>query len=83
MRKVIAVLFLMLVVCGCATVKKNYILTESEQYYFIPAGTPFNAVIVKGQAPVEVRRVKDTWGVDAGYLAKLQEEANAAVIKPK
>jgi hypothetical protein len=64
-------------------VHKTYILSETESYYFIPAGTTFNAVVEKGKPPIEVVRVKDTWAVDAGYLAKLQEEANAGALSPK
>ena len=74
------------VVClqGCATFQpKTYVLTETESYYYIPPNTSFNAQLVKDGPIVEVRRVQPTWAVDAGYLAKLQEAANAAVIKPK
>ena len=74
--------FVIWVLSGCASVHKSYVLTETEQYYFIPAGTPFNAVLVKGQPPVEVIRAKDTWAIDASYLVKLQEEANAHVLNP-
>ncbi len=68
--------------CRYSKPKGVYILRESEQYYFIPAGTPFNAVIRKGEPPVEVIRNSDTWAVDAGYLMKLQKEANARVLEP-
>ena len=51
-------------------------------YYYIPPGTPFNAVVQKGEPPIEVIRNVGTWAVDAGYLAKLQAEANAVILEP-
>lgn len=68
--------------CRYAKPKAVYILRESEQYYLIPAGTPFMAVVRKGEPPIEVIRNSDTWAVDAGYLMKLQKEANARVLEP-
>jgi hypothetical protein len=66
---------------GCASFGRNtYILTETEQYYFIPPNTAFNAQLVKDGPVVEVKRTQPTWAVDAGYLAKLQEEANAKTL---
>lgn len=77
---VIAVVLLAVVILlgGCSF--RRYILSETEQYYLIPAGTTFNAVVLKGQPPIPVTRDKDTWAVDAGYLAKLQEDANANAL---
>lgn len=73
-----------LLMAGCRYQKRKavYILRESEQYYLIPAGTPFTAIVRKGEPPVEVIRNSDTWAVDAGYLLKLQKEANARVLDP-
>ena len=59
-----------------------FVLNESEQYYYIPAGTPFMAIVEKGKPPVQVIRNVGTWAVDAGYLKKLQTEANAEILKP-
>lgn len=74
---VVAVLFL----SGCSSFdRRNIILSETEQYYFIPAGTPFRAVLVKGEEPIEVTRDRNTWAVDAGVFAKLQESANMNVL---
>ncbi len=81
---IILVVIAAVLTSGCAYEKRKdvYILRESEQYYFIPAGTPFTAVVRKGEPPVEVIRNSDTWAVDAGYLMKLQKEANARVLEP-
>ena len=82
-HKGFCIALILAVVClgGCSTFnKQNIILSETEQYYFIPAGTPFKAVIVKGEEPIEVTRDKNTWAVDAGYLVKLQEKANENVL---
>lgn len=83
MRKLIAVSVLfVLILTGCASFKpKTYVLTESEQKYFIPANTPFNAILVTGEPVVEVRRTVPTWAVDAGNLARLEESANACTLK--
>ena len=83
MKKLITVSLLTLfILTGCASFKpKTYVLTESEQKYFIPANTPFNAVLVTGGPIVEVRRTVPTWAVDAGNLAKLEEQANACTLK--
>ena len=83
MKKLIAMIALfMLILTGCSTFSpKNYILTESELKYFIPPDTAFNAVIVTGGPVVEVRRTQPTWAVDAGTLAKLEEQANACIIR--
>ena len=78
----IVLLLVGLMAAGCSGWrKKTYILTETQQYYFIPAGTPFHAVMVKGQKPVEVIRDQPTWAVDAGYLMKLQKEANRRALE--
>jgi hypothetical protein len=39
--------------------------------------------VVKDGPVVEVRRTQPTWAIDAGYLVKLQEEANAKVLQKK
>ena len=71
-----------LIFAGCAMFQpKNYVLTETEQQYFIPADTPFSARLVKDGPIVEVRRTQPTWAVDAGQLATLQEQANACTLK--
>ncbi len=79
----LAILCLLVIsISGCASIGRNtYILTESESYYYIPPNTSFNAQLVKGGPVVEVKRVKGTYAVDADYLIKLQEEANAQVLK--
>ena len=82
MRRMMAVALLALLASGCVLGRrKTIILTETERYYFIPAGTPFHAVVIKGQPPIEVIRGKDSWCVDSGYLLKLQKEANREVLK--
>lgn len=86
MKRLTVVVLVLAAVClsGCryGKPKRMYILRESEQFYLIPAGTPFNAVVKKGDPPVEVVRNSDTWAVDAGYLLKLQKEANARILEP-
>ncbi len=85
MKKLFYVLIgclLLVALTGCGTTRPM-ILTETGQYYFIPAGTPFTAVVYKDEPPVEVTRTKPSWVVDAGYLATLQEEANAIVLELK
>lgn len=76
------VLLTVVVFTGCAMFQRppSYILTETESYYFIPPNTPFKARLVKDGPLVEVQRVQPTWAVDAGYLAKLQEAANAVTL---
>lgn len=83
MKKIISISVLfVLIFTGCASFKpKTYVLTESEQKYLIPANTPFSAQLTTGGPVVEVRRTVPTWAVDAGNLAKLEEQANACVIK--
>ena len=67
---------------GCASIlHKNYVLTETESYYFIPADTPFKARLIKNGPIEEVRRTRDSWVVDSGYLVQLQEKANANTFK--
>ncbi len=66
---------------GCASLGRNtLILTDKETYYFIPAGTPFKARIVKDGPLVDVVRDRGSFNVDAGYLAELQEAANARAL---
>jgi len=85
MKRLIVVMVIAIMSAGCSYGRQGgiYILNESEQYYLIPAGTPFNAVIQKGQPPIEIMRNVPTWAVDAGYLNRLQQEANAAVLEPR
>lgn len=73
-----------LVSAGCQYQRRSviHVLKESEQYYWIPARTPFMAVVIKGEPPIQVIRNVGTWAVDAGYLHKLQTEANAEILKP-
>ena len=72
----------LLLTSGCASFgKSTVILTDKEAYYFIPAGTPFKARIVKDGPLVEVTRDRDSYNLDAGYLAELQETANARVLQ--
>lgn len=80
----IVVVGIVLVSAGCPYQRQSkiFILKESEQYYYIPAGTPFMAIVEKGKPPVQVIRTAGTWAVDAGYLHKLQTEANARVLEP-
>lgn len=77
----VALLAAMVVLCGCNYSRGVLILSESQQYYFIPAGTPFNAVVIKGQPPIQVVRDKPTWAVDAGYLFELQKAANRRALE--
>lgn len=67
---------------GCAMFPRqpSYILSETEQYYYIPPNTPFKCQLEKDGPLVEVQRMQPTWAVDAGYLAKLQEAANAEIL---
>jgi len=80
MKKILLIVVLGMFLSGCGSAKR-WVLTESEQYYFIPKGTEFNAVIIKGQAPVPIVRSQDTWAVDAGFLAELHEEANRKALE--
>jgi hypothetical protein len=67
---------------GCSSFqRKNYVLTETEQMYFIPPNEPFRARLTKDGPVEEVRRTLPSWAVDAGYLAKLQEEANSHITR--
>ena len=67
---------------GCASVlHKNYVLTETESYYLVPANTSFKARLVKDGPIEEVRRTADSYAVDSGYLVKLQEMANVNTFK--
>jgi len=76
------ILFLIFCVAGCTYFpRKNYVLTETEQMYFIPPNESFRARLTKDGPVEEVRRTLPSYAVDAGYLAKLQEEANANVLK--
>ena len=52
-------------------------------YFLIPAGTPFKAMIIKNGPLEDVVRTSDSYNVEAGYLLKLQEEANARVLVPR
>ena len=71
----------LLLTSGCASFgKSTLILTDKETYYFIPPGTPFKARIVKDGPLVDVVRDKGSFNVDAGYLAELQESANAKAL---
>jgi hypothetical protein len=81
---ILVVVGIVLVTPGCRYQRRRgiFVLRESEQYYYIPAGTPFMAVVEKGKPPVQVIRTVGTWAVDAGYLHKLQTEANARVLEP-
>ncbi|MFC1709718.1 hypothetical protein ACFL2J_06665 [Candidatus Omnitrophota bacterium] len=67
---------------GCFGGTKPYVLTDSEVMYFIPAGTEFDAVVEQGKPTQKVVRDEDSWNVEAGTLATLQEEANANVLSP-
>ena len=82
MKKLIywVVIVSLLFTAGCAFSRQNIILSETEQYYLIPAGQEFTAVVVKGQKPIKVTRDKDSWVVDAGVLSRLQTEANENVL---
>ena len=52
-------------------------------YFLIPAGTPFKAVIIKNGPLEDVVRTSDSYNVEAGYLLKLQKEANARALVPR
>ena len=67
---------------GCITTSKPpQVLSETEQYWFVPKGTSFNAVTESGKPPQEVIRPDyDTWCLDAGKLAELTECCNAEVL---
>ena len=84
MKRLLIVLVVGILAAGCSYGRRGqiHVLRESEMYYYIPAGTPFNAVVQKGEPPIQVTRNAGTWAVDAGYLAKLQAEANAAILQP-
>jgi len=78
----ILTVFAIVFLSGCAYFQpKQYVLTETEQQYFIPADTSFHARLVKDGPIVEVRRTQPTWAIDAGNLAKLQEQANVCTLK--
>ena len=57
------------------------ILTSDETYFLIPAGTPFKAIMVKDGPLVDVVRTSDSWNIEAGYLLKLQKDANAQALE--
>ena len=69
---------------GCASLGRNTnILTDDEVYFLIPAGTPFKAVIVRNGQLEDVVRTSDSYNVEAGYLLRLQKEANARALGSK
>ena len=81
----VGLLIFSILLTGCARFQPqpSYILSETEQYYFIPPNTPFKCQLEKGGPLVEVQRTQPTWAVDSGYLAKLQESANARILDPR
>lgn len=84
MKRLIVVMIIGILAAGCSYGRRGqiHVLRESEMYYYIPPGTPFMAVVQKGEPPIQVIRNVGTWAVDAGYLAKLQAEANAIILEP-
>lgn len=72
----------LLLLTGCTHfTPQTYVLTETEQQYLIPANTSFHARLSLNGPIVEVMRTVDTWAVDAGKLARLEEAANACTLK--
>lgn len=71
-----------IIASGCAR-GRQWILTDNEVYYLIPAGTPFQARVVKDGPLQPVVRDRDSYNIEAGYLVKLQEEANAEILEPR
>lgn len=84
MKRLIVIIVVGILAAGCSYGRRGqiHVLYESEMYYYIPAGTPFTATVIKGEPPIRVVRNVGTWAVDAGYLAKLQAEANAVILEP-
>ena len=78
MRKLF-VLFSLLLLVGCATTKPT-VLIDTESYYKIPANTTFKAVVSDDGKVEDVQRPFDSYSVSAGYLIKLQEQANACTL---
>ena len=86
MRKllVISLLVSLMFIQGCASMGiRTNVLTDDEVYFLIPAGTPFKAVLIKGGPLEDVVRTSDSYNVEAGYLLKLQKEANARALTPR
>lgn len=79
------VILLVLAVAILATVGCNGHppLLDSDVMYLIPAGVPFKAKEKKNGPLVEYVKDTDMAVVHPGYLQKLQEEADAATIKPR
>lgn len=78
------ILFVLLcLVSGCSIFGRNtVILTTSERYDLIPAGTTYKAKLTKDGPVQNMVREKDAYVVDAGTLIELQEEANIEVLNP-
>jgi len=69
-------LFVALLCSGCPETKGPEVLPEGDQLYIIPAGVQFKAKLSKDGPLQDVVRDRDTWGIDAGVLLRLQIEAN-------
>ena len=58
-------------------------LLDSDVMYLIPAGIPFKAKEDKNGPLIEYVKDTDMAVVHPGYLQKLQQEADAATVKPQ
>jgi ABC-type bacteriocin/lantibiotic exporter with double-glycine peptidase domain len=66
---------------GCASCGRNTVLLESEQRWYIPAGTEFHAQSTVGGPLLPFTRQTGSWVVSAADLAELEETANACTMK--
>lgn len=78
MKNIVFYVCLSLLLSGCVT--KPTVLLESEQYYFVPANTTFEAKETKKSELKKYKRTTDSYNVDASTLIKLQEEANSNLL---
>lgn len=79
----VALVLVAVSMAGCRHNRIPDVLRESETRYWIPAGTPFNAVKVKGEPLTEI--VVDDTGlvvIYPGSLQALEEEAGRRILRP-
>ncbi len=85
MRRIVIVVMMLTVMltAGCRHNRRTVVLRDSETFYMIPAGTPFNAIREQGDPLTEyVVNDSNMVVVYPGYLQNLQEEADARVLRP-
>lgn len=79
MKNIVFCVCLSLLLSSCAF-SKPQVLLESEQYFFVPAGTEFMAKETKKSELKKYERTTDSYNVSAATLIKLQEQANTNLI---